>query len=92
MASERVFFRVSALLFAARAAVTIVWCASMSAMGAMPMPGGWTMSMAWIRMPVARRHGVVPRHLGRDDGGDDAAVLGVVGAGFFLIARAAGFG
>jgi predicted metal-binding membrane protein len=23
----------------------------MSAMGAMPMPGGWTMSMAWMRMP-----------------------------------------
>src|SRR5438552_3857960 len=41
----------SALLFAASAAVTIVWCASMSAMGGMPMPGGWTMSMAWMRMP-----------------------------------------
>jgi hypothetical protein len=23
----------------------------MSAMGEMPMPGGWTMSMAWMRMP-----------------------------------------
>src|SRR5256714_14583734 len=44
-------FGVSALLFAASAAVTIVWCASMSAMGEMPMPGGWTMSMAWMRMP-----------------------------------------
>jgi predicted metal-binding membrane protein len=42
---------VSALLFAASAAVTIVWCASMSAMGGMPMPGGWTMSMAWMQMP-----------------------------------------
>jgi predicted metal-binding membrane protein len=49
--SERAFFGVSALLFAASAAVTIVWCASMSAMGRMPMPGGWTMSMAWMRMP-----------------------------------------
>jgi len=39
------FFGVSALLFAGSAAVTIVWCASMSAMGEMPMPGGWTMSM-----------------------------------------------
>jgi predicted metal-binding membrane protein len=47
--SERAFFGVSALLFAASAAVTIVWCASMS--GEMPMPGGWTMSMAWMRMP-----------------------------------------
>ncbi len=45
------FFCVSALLFAVSAAVTIIWCASMSAMGEMPMPGGWTMSMAWMRMP-----------------------------------------
>src|SRR6516225_2166287 len=50
-ASQRVFLAVSAALFAASAAVTIVWCASMSAMGEMPMPGGWTMSMAWMRMP-----------------------------------------
>jgi predicted metal-binding membrane protein len=50
-ASDRVFIAVSALLFAASAAVTIVWCTSMSAMGRMPMPGGWTMSMAWMRMP-----------------------------------------
>jgi predicted metal-binding membrane protein len=51
VASQRVFFCVSALLFAASAALTIVACASMSAMGGMPMPGGWTMSMAWMRMP-----------------------------------------
>jgi predicted metal-binding membrane protein len=50
-ANERAFFGVSALLFAASAAVTIVWCTAMSAMGEMPMPGGWTMSMAWMRMP-----------------------------------------
>jgi predicted metal-binding membrane protein len=50
-ASQRVFFAVSVLLFIASAALTIVWCASMSAMGEMPMPGGWTMSMAWMRMP-----------------------------------------
>ena len=49
-ASQRAFFAASALLFGASAALTIVWCASMSAMG-MPMPGGWTMSMAWMRMP-----------------------------------------
>src|ERR1700738_1164915 len=49
--SQRAFFGVSALLFASSAAGTIVWCASMSAMGGMPMPGGWTMSMAWMRMP-----------------------------------------
>jgi len=45
------FVGVSALLFAASAAVTIVWCASMSAMGGMWMPGDWTMSMAWMRRP-----------------------------------------
>jgi predicted metal-binding membrane protein len=49
-ASQRAFFIVSALLFAVTAAVTIAWCASMSAMGGMAMPGGWTMSMAWMRM------------------------------------------
>ena len=49
--SQQAFFGVSALLFAASAAVTIVWCASISTMGEMPMPGGWTMSMAWMRMP-----------------------------------------
>jgi predicted metal-binding membrane protein len=50
-ASRRAFFGVSALLFGASAAVTVVWCASMSTMGEMRMPGGWTMSMVWMRMP-----------------------------------------
>ena len=50
-ASQQAFFGISALLFAASAAVTIVWCEFMSAMGEMPMPGGWTMSMAWMLMP-----------------------------------------
>lgn len=36
-------------LFLAAAAVTVRWCGSMA--GGMPMPGGWTMSMAWMRMP-----------------------------------------
>ena len=49
--SHRAVLGISALLFAASAAVTVVWCASMSSMPAMPMPGGWTMSMAWMRMP-----------------------------------------
>jgi hypothetical protein len=81
MASERAcqqaFFGASALLFAISAAVTIVWCASMSAMGEMPMPGGWTVDGVVANAPtdVARRRGVVPWHVGRDDGGDDAAVL-----------------
>jgi predicted metal-binding membrane protein len=38
-------------MFAASTTLTIAWCAPMSAMGGMPMPGGWTMSMAWMRMP-----------------------------------------
>jgi predicted metal-binding membrane protein len=48
---QQAFLAVSALLFAASAALTILWCRSMSSMGGMPMPGGWTMSMAWMRMP-----------------------------------------
>ena len=52
------------LLFAASAAVTIVWCASMSAMGEMPMPGGWTMSMAWMRMPGQTWPGAAASFLG----------------------------
>jgi len=48
-ASERAFIGVSALLFAASAAVTITWCASMSAMGEMSMPGSRTLSMTWMR-------------------------------------------
>ncbi len=63
-ASQRAFFGASALLFAASAAVTIVWCASMPAMGEMPMPGGWTMSMAWMRMPGQTWPGVAASFLG----------------------------
>src|SRR4030081_3200472 len=63
-ASQQVFFGVSALLFAASAAVTIVWCASMSAMGEMPMPGGWTMSMAWMPMPGQTWPGAAASFLG----------------------------
>ena len=51
MASDRAFLGVAALLFASSATLTIVRCASMSAIGEMAMPGGWTMSMAWMRMP-----------------------------------------
>ena len=48
---ERALLGTSALLFAASATVTVLWCGSMSAMPGMEMPGGWTMSMAWMRMP-----------------------------------------
>jgi predicted metal-binding membrane protein len=68
MASERApqqaFLGVSALLFAASAVVTIVWCVSMSAMGEMPMPGGWAMSMAWMLMPGQTWAGAAASFLG----------------------------
>jgi predicted metal-binding membrane protein len=68
MASERashhVFLGVSALLFAASAAVTAAWCASMRAMGEAPMPGGWTRSMGWMRMPGQTWPGAAASFLG----------------------------
>jgi len=48
-ASERAFVAVSALVFGVSTAITIVLGTSMS--GGMQMPGGWTMSMAWMQMP-----------------------------------------
>jgi predicted metal-binding membrane protein len=54
----------SALLFAASAAITIAWSTSMSAMGGMPMPGGWTMSMTWMRMPGQTWPGIAASFLG----------------------------
>jgi predicted metal-binding membrane protein len=44
-------FVAAALLFLGSAALTLSWAASMSGMPGMEMPGGWTMSMAWMRMP-----------------------------------------
>jgi predicted metal-binding membrane protein len=49
--SQQAFLGTSALLFAASATMTVVWCGPMSAMRGMPMPGGWAMSMTWMRMP-----------------------------------------
>lgn len=62
--SQRTFFGISALLFVASAAITVVSCDSMSAMGEMPMPGGWTMSMAWVRMPGQTWPGAAASFLG----------------------------
>jgi predicted metal-binding membrane protein len=68
MSSDRparyAFFGVTALLFVASWAATIVWCASMSAMGEMTMPGGWTMSMAWMRMSGQTWLGLAASFLG----------------------------
>jgi predicted metal-binding membrane protein len=63
-ASQRVFFGVSALLFAASTGVTIVWRGSMSAMGEIPMPGNWTMAMAWMQMPGQTWPGAAASFLG----------------------------
>jgi len=49
--SQRTFFVLVGLIFAVSGAATIIACASMSEMRGMPMPGGWTMSMMWMRMP-----------------------------------------
>jgi len=45
------FFGVTALLFAASATVTIVWCTSMATMSKTLMCGDWPLSMTWMRMP-----------------------------------------
>jgi len=63
VASDRAFVGVAALLFAASAAATAAWCTSMSAMG-MAMPGDWTMSMAWMRMPGQTWPGAASGFLG----------------------------
>lgn len=62
--SRRNFLGIAALLFAGSAAVTVAWCGSMAAMGGMPMPGDWTMSMAWMRMPGQSWSGVAMSFLG----------------------------
>src|SRR3954447_20768825 len=49
--AERIFLAVSGLLFAGAVAGTIGISASMSGMGEMSMPGGWTMSMLWMPTP-----------------------------------------
>jgi predicted metal-binding membrane protein len=63
-ASQTVFLGVSACIFVASVAGTITWCALMSRMGGMPMPGGWTMGMAWMRMPGQTWPGVAASFVG----------------------------
>ena len=62
--SDRIFIGVAALLFAVSVAITIILSLSMSAMGGMAMPGGWTMSMAWMRMPGQTWSGAAAWFLG----------------------------
>ena len=49
--SERVFYAAAAFLFVASVVATLMAGALMSTMSGMQMPGGWTMSMMWMRMP-----------------------------------------
>jgi predicted metal-binding membrane protein len=62
--AEHALLAVSSLLFAVSATLTIVWCLPMLAMGGMLMPGGWTMSMAWMRMPGQTWAGAAAAWLG----------------------------
>jgi predicted metal-binding membrane protein len=62
--AEHAVLAVSSLLFAASATLTIVWCVPMPAMGGMLMPGGWTMSMVWMRMPEQTWAGAAASLLG----------------------------
>lgn len=56
MTSQRAFAGSAALLFAASATMTIIWCGSMSAMGGMAMP--------WMRMPGQSWPGAAAGYLG----------------------------
>nr|WP_249729939.1 DUF2182 domain-containing protein [Chelatococcus sp. YT9] len=47
---QRVVSSVAALVFVASTAATILGCASMETMDGMPMPGDWSMSLAWLPM------------------------------------------
>ena len=62
--SHRAFVGAAAALFAASTALMITWCNSMSAMPGMPMPGGWSMSMMWMRMPGQSWPGMATAFLG----------------------------
>jgi predicted metal-binding membrane protein len=61
---HRAFHAVSGLAFGASLVATAAWSASMTAMGGMPMAGGWSMSMTWMRMPGQTWAGVAASFLG----------------------------
>jgi len=58
------FLAVVALVFMTSAAATISGYVSMSTMPGMEMPGGWTMSMTWMRMPGQSWAGAAAAFLG----------------------------
>lgn len=47
---QQAFLGISTLLFTVSTVATIASCLSMSGMGEIPMPGGWTLSVAWMPM------------------------------------------
>jgi predicted metal-binding membrane protein len=49
--AQPAFLGTVSALWAVSTTVTMAWSSRMSGMADMPMPGGWTMSMAWMRMP-----------------------------------------
>ena len=51
LGAHRSLLGASAVVFAVSAITTVLWCGSMASMPGMEMPGGWRMSMAWMRMP-----------------------------------------
>jgi predicted metal-binding membrane protein len=65
--SDRGLLAASATFFAFSATLTVAGCASMSSMEAMPMPGGWAMSMAWMRMPGQTWGGMAASFVGMWD-------------------------
>lgn len=63
-ASHGAFLGAAGVLFLLSSVATVVGCRSMSAMGKMQMPGGWGMSMAWVRMPGQTWLGLAASSLG----------------------------
>jgi predicted metal-binding membrane protein len=49
-AARALFFGIAALLFTGSVAAMVASGTSMAAMGELPMPGGWTLSIIWTRM------------------------------------------
>src|SRR5690349_20046652 len=48
---QRRFVLLATLLFVVTALATLFLCRRMTGMDAMPLAGGWTISMMWMRMP-----------------------------------------
>ncbi|HEY4254307.1 MAG TPA: DUF2182 domain-containing protein [Roseomonas sp.] len=63
-AAGAVFLGAAALVFAAGVAATVAGAASMAAMGAVPMPGGWLLSLAWLPICGQDRADVAAAFLG----------------------------